>query len=190
MKKLLGLSLLIAIGLVSCNNHRQEIDRLEIAKQYYRVLDRSDEVGMALLLTDSLTTRETQYNYQQTFSRSEYIEWLKWDAVFDPTYKVLEIEQEGDLVKATVAKTDKRIVFLHQEPIVTSQVIRFDRDKIIGVETTAYITFDDSTFVKNRDGLIKWIDQNHPELSGFIHDQTRSGGLKYLKAIELYQKQN
>ena len=45
----------------------------------------------------------------------------------------------------------------------------------------------DSTFVKNRDGLVNWIDENHPELNGFIHDQTENGGLKYLKAIELYR---
>tara|TARA_R110000868_G_scaffold220806_1_gene472219 strand:- start:1896 stop:2198 length:303 start_codon:yes stop_codon:yes gene_type:complete len=97
------------------------------------------------------------------------------------------MELEDEIVKAKISKIDKRLSFLHHEPIVTNQVIRFDKDKIISIETTEYVIFNDSTFVKNRDGLVNWIDENHPELNGFIHDQTENGGLKYLKAIELYR---
>ncbi|MEZ4841262.1 MAG: hypothetical protein R2821_07060 [Flavobacteriaceae bacterium] len=57
---------------------------------------------------------------------------------------------------------------------MTDQVIHFDKDKITsGIETTKYVIFNDSVFVKNRDGLLDWIDKNHPELNGFIHDQTK-----------------
>tara|TARA_R110002167_G_C12410901_1_gene627904 strand:- start:185 stop:532 length:348 start_codon:yes stop_codon:yes gene_type:complete len=112
---------------------------------------------------------------------------LKWDSIFDPTYKILQIEQEDEIVKAKISKIDKRISFLHQEPIVTNQIIRFDNDKIIGLETTVYVIFNDSIFVKNRDRLVNWIEENHPELNGFLYDQTKTGGLKYLKAIELYK---
>jgi hypothetical protein len=70
---------------------------------------------------------------------------------------------------------------------VTDQVIRFDGDRITSIETTKYIIFDDSIFVKNRDELLSWVDINHPELNGFINDQTKTGGMKYLKAIELYK---
>jgi hypothetical protein len=141
------------------------------------------------LLAKSLLTKETQYEYEQTFTKSEYLEWLKWDSVFDPTYEILEMEQEDEYVKASISKIDKRISFLHQQPIVTSQVIRFDRDKIVSVETTEYVIFNDSIFVKNRDSLLSWIDENHPELNGFINDQTAPGGRQYLKAIELYINQ-
>ena len=190
MKKNPILYLLIIIGLISCKNSEKEIDTLEIANKYYRALDDSDTSAMANLLIDSLLTKEIEYGYEQTFTKSEYLEWLKWDSVFDPTYEILEMEQVDEYVKASISKIDKRISFLHQQPIVTSQVIRFDRDKIVSVETTEYVIFNDSIFVKNRDSLLSWIDENHPELNGFINDQTAPGGRQYLKAIELYQNKN
>ncbi|MBU2906442.1 hypothetical protein KO529_16720 [Arenibacter algicola] len=187
MNKIVNLTLLLLIGFICCKNSRKEIDKLEIAKNYYKALDSSDDLKITLLLTDSLVTKETKYDYEQIFSLNEYIEWLKLDAVFQPSYEILQMEQEDEIVKAKISKIDKRISFLHQEPIVTNQIIRFDNDKIISIETTEYVIFNDSTFVKNRDGIVSWIDENHPELNGFIHDQTETGGLKYLKAIELYK---
>ncbi len=151
------------------------------------VLDKSNISGIETLITDSLSTEETEYNYVQTFSKKDYVEWLKWDSVFEPTYKILEIKQKNGTVKAKISKTDKRIIFLHQEPIVTDQVVRFDNDKITSIETTKYVIFNDSVFVKKRDELVDWIDKNHPELNGFIYDQTMTGGMNYLKAIELYE---
>jgi hypothetical protein len=47
--------------------------------------------------------------------------------------------------------------------------------------------FNVEKFVKNRDELVNWISENHPELNGFLNDQTKSGGLYYLKAIQLYK---
>jgi hypothetical protein len=160
---------------------------LKIAKNYYEVLDKSNVSGIETLLTDSLLTKETEYGYEQTFSKKEYVEWLKWDSVFEPTYKILEIRQENGTVKAKISKTDKRIFFLHKEPIVTDQVIRFDKDKITSIETTKYVIFNDSLFVANRENLLNWVDENHPEIGGFINDQTKTGGMKYLKVLELYE---
>ncbi|WP_461587788.1 hypothetical protein [Winogradskyella sp.] len=187
MNKISALLLCLVLGIYSCKNTNQNIDKLEIAKQYYDVLDKSDISGIDTLLTDSLLTRETEYDYEQTFSKTEYVEWLKWDAVFNPTYKILDIEQDNETVKAKISKTDQRIAFLHQEPIVTEQVIRFKKNRISSIETTKYVVFNDSIFVKNRDTLLNWIDKNHPELNGFIYDQTKSGGMKYLEAIALYK---
>ena len=184
-KTILLLSLIIT-GFLSCRSSEKEVDTLKIAKTYYAALNHSDASEIRALLADSLLTKETEYNYEQTFSRRGYSEWLKWDSVFDPTYEILEIEQENGVVKASVSKMDKRIAFLHKEPIVTHQVIRFDGDKIVSIETTQYLVFNDSVFVQNRDDLLNWIDTNHPELNGFINDQTAYGGMRYLKAIELY----
>ena len=187
MNKFIAFILCVAIGIIACKNPKREIDKLQIARSYYEVLDKSNVSGIETLLADSLLTKETEYDYEQTFSKKEYVEWLKWDSVFEPTYKILEIGQENGTVKAKVSKTDKRISFLHKEPIVTEQIIYFDDDKIASIETTKYVIFNDSTFVKNRDGLLNWVDKNHPELGGFINDQTKTGGMKYLKAIELYK---
>lgn len=187
MNKFTVFLLLIAIVINSCKNSEKGFDKLEIAKKYYNVLDKSNVSEIEILLTDSLLIKETKYDYEQTFSKKEYIKWLKWDAVFEPTYKILEIKQENKTVKAKISKTDKRISFLHKEPIVSEQIIYFDNDKITSIETAKNVIFNDSIFVKNRDKLLNWIDKNHPELNGFIHDQTETGGIKYLKAIELYQ---
>ena len=190
MKKIIVLLAFVTIGFISCKNSKNEVDKMEIAKNYYAVLDQSDVSGIETLLTDSLLTRETEYDYEQIFSKQEYVEWLKWDSVFDPAYTILEMVEENGVIRAKISKTDRRISFLHQEPIVTNQILGFDRDKIASVETTKYVIFNDSTFVKNRDELVNWIDKNHPELNGFIFDQTETGGMNYLKAIELFENKN
>ena len=187
MNKIPVLLCLLTIGLLYCKQQEKGIDTLEIANRYYRALNNSDESQMAALLLDSIVIRESDYDYQEVFSSKGYVQWLQWDAVFDPTYEVLEIEQSNGTVKARISKIDKRISFLHQQPTITEETIHFENDKMIMVERTN-IVFDENTFVKNREALLTWIDQYHPELSGFIYDQTETGGLNYLKAIELYQK--
>ncbi len=189
MNKTIMLSLFLIIGFISCKTSEKEVNPLEIAKKYYKALDNSDASSMTTLLADSLLTKETEYDYEQTFSQNEYVEWVKWDAIFEPTYKILDIGQENGMVKAKISKIDERIFFLHKEPIVTNQILRFDKGKITSIETTTYEIFNDSIFVKNREEFLSWIDKNHPEMNGFIHDQTKAGGIKYLEAIELYKNQ-
>jgi len=184
MSKIIILSLFLIFGFTSCKNSEKGIDKLEIAKQYYDVLNNSAHSEIRALLTDSIMTKDD--DYEQTFSLKEYAEWLNWDSVFDPTYEILEIELEGGIVKAKISKMDKRISFLHEKPIVTNEIIRFDKNKIKNVERNSII-FNVTTFLKNRDGLVNWIDKNHPHLNGFLHDQTEAGGIKYLKAIDLYK---
>ena len=41
---------------------------------------------------------------------------------------------------------------------------------------------------KIRTNFLNWMNQNHPEVNGFIFDQTEKGGLNYLKAIKLYNE--
>jgi len=187
MNKIIVLSLFLTFGFISCRNSEKGIDKLEIAKKYYGFLNNSDDAGMITVLGDSIVIRESEDDYQENFSQKRYTEWLKWDSVFDPTYKIIEIEQENEIVKAKISKTDKRIIFLQEEPMVWSEIIRFDNDKIKSVERIKYEVFNVMKFLKNRDELVSWIDENYPELNGFLNDQTEAGGMKYLKAIELYQ---
>jgi len=184
MYKTIVLLLLLTIGFVSCKNSEKEIDRVEIVKQYFKVLDNSDYSKMSDWFADSLTTVEGEY--KQTYSKNDYLEFLKWDSVFDPNYEILEIEQKNGIVTAKISKMDKRISFLHEEPFITNQTIKFKNDKIISVEAE-YVDFNEATWKRNKNGLLSWIDENHPELNGFIYDQTESGGMKFLKTIELYK---
>lgn len=188
MNKAIIILILLSIGLMSCKNSKKELSKLQIAQEYYKILDNSDATEITALLGDSILTLES--DYKQTFSQKEYVEWVKWDAVFNPSYEILQIEQEDDIVKAKISKIDKRIQYLHKEPIVTEQLIRFDGAKITSVETTEYVVFNDTVFLKNRRKLLRWIDENHADLNGFINDQTEVGGIKYLKAIQLYKNRN
>ena len=175
---------LCAIGLVSCKNSKKKSD-MEIVKQYYTMLDTSDYPQIPVLLADSLMTQEGEYT--STYSHEGYKELLKWDAVFDPTYEVLDIvKEENGTVKATVSKSDTRIQFLHEKPIVSDNFITIKDGKISKVRTE-YVDFDDATFGDNRTRLLTDIDENHQELNGFLTDQTEAGGNKYLKAIVLYR---
>jgi len=188
MNRILIISYIFLIGLISCNNSDKSIDKLGIAKKYFEALDKSNSSKIKTLLTDSLITAIPKYGYEVTFSRSDYIEkWLKWDSIFEPSYKILEMELENGNVKAKVSKSDKRIYFLMQKPFHTNEVLRFQNDKIIAVETE-YLNFDKTTWEKNKNRLLNWIEENNPELNGFIYDQTESGAKKFLKAIELYEK--
>lgn len=135
------------IGFLSCQVSKEKIDKLEIAKQYYKVLDNSDTSQIVSLINDSIVIRETEHDYKETFSKNSYIDWLQWDSLFDPTYEILQIEQENEIVKATISKIDQRILFLHKEPIVSEEVIRFDKDKIISVEKS-YVLFNEMKFPK------------------------------------------
>lgn len=191
MKKIIALLFLLTIGFVSCKTSEKEknkeTSKLEIAKQYYKALDNSDGSGIPNLLGDSIVVRENSDDYEERFSQKGYSEWLEWDSVFDPTYKILEIEEENQVVKAKISKIDKRILFLNEEPMVWYEIVRFDNNKIVQVERIEYEVFNVEKFLNNRDGLVNWIDKNHSELSGFLFPQTRSVGLKYLKAIEMYE---
>ena len=172
----------------SCNNSNKEIHNIDIAKSYYQVLNESNISEISHLISDSLGTKELGYDYTQVFSKARYIDWLKWDAVFKPSYKILEINDNKQTIKAKISKTDQLILFLHKAPTVFEQTLYFKNGKITTIENKNVI-FNDSIWVKNRTEFLNWIDQNHPELNGFIFDQTEEGGLKYLKAISLYNAQ-
>ena len=182
--------ILVLLVVISCKDSKEETELVEITKKYYKVLDESDTFGIEPLIRDTIITRENEYNYEQKFSTKEYVEWLKWDSVFHPTYKINRIEQENNIVKVQISKTDKRISFLHKEPIITNQIVRFDKDKISHIETVEYVVYNDSLWLENRGHFLDWVNINYPEMNGVIYDQTKMGGIKYLELIELYENSN
>ncbi|WP_062062814.1 hypothetical protein [Aquimarina longa] len=191
MNRILIISLILLVGLVSCKNSEKTIDKLQIAENYFVALNESNTAKMEDLLADSLITTIPKYKYEVRYSKNDYLRnWLKWDSLFEPTYKVLEINMENGTVIAKVSKSDKRIIFFMGKPFVTNEILRFQDDKIIELETE-YINFDEETWGKNRTELLNWTKENHPELNLDlnINMQTESGGKKFLKAIELYENE-
>ncbi|TYA74168.1 hypothetical protein [Seonamhaeicola marinus] len=171
--------------LISC---KAEKDSLNLAKVYYDVLNTKTFSKIPSLIGDSIVTKELSYT--KVFSQEDYIELLKWDSVFNSEYEILKIEKEQDYIKAQVSQKDRRILFLNETPIVTNQILRFKNSKISNVEIVEYIVFNDSIFSNNRTKLLNWVESNHPELNGFIFDQTKLGAIKYVKAIDLYLQSN
>ncbi|WP_062062962.1 hypothetical protein [Aquimarina longa] len=191
MNRILIISLILLVGLVSCKNSEKTIDKLQIAENYFVALNESNTAKMEDLLADSLITTIPKYKYEVRYSKNDYLRnWLKWDSLFEPTYKVLEINMENGTVIAKVSKSDKRIIFFMGKPFVTNEILRFQDDKIIELETE-YINFDEETWGKNRTELLNWTKENHPELNLDlnINMQTESGGKKFLKAIKLYENE-
>ena len=189
MNRILIISLILLVGLISCKNPEKTIDKLQIAKNYFVALDESNSAKMEDLLADSLITTIPKYEYEVRYSKNDYLRnWLKWDSIFEPTYEVLEMNMENGTVKAKVSKSDKRIVFFMGKPFVTNEILRFKSDKITEIETE-YINFDEETWGKNRTELLNWTKENHPELNLElnINMQNEAGGNKFLKAIEQYE---
>ena len=112
MNKIIILALLLNVGLISCKSPEKKINKLELAYKYYHVLNTSDYSEIKTWFADSLITKEGAY--AQSYSQSEYLEFLKWDAVFDPNYKIIAIDKQEGTIKTKISKIDKRIVFLHE----------------------------------------------------------------------------
>jgi len=185
---LITLLFLVTLGLMSCKDTKKETDKIEIAKAFYGTRNSGDYSSIPSLLADSIITKELDYT--MAYSQTDYIAFMKWDAVFEPEYNFTEMKEENGTVRAQVSKMDRRIRFLHEQPTIYQEVIRFKEDKISHLEIEDYIFFDDTVFSKNRAKLVHWIEENHPELNGFLHDQTEQGALNYLKAIALYEDNN
>ncbi|MDR5589092.1 hypothetical protein [Christiangramia sp. SM2212] len=184
MNKLFYLWVFITLGLISCKSTVKDVDRVELTRQYFHTLNNSESLPDYAWLSDSLKVIEG--GYDQDYSRRSYKEFLKWDSVFKPEYEILEIKQENDLVKAKVSKIDKRIAFLQNEEFITNQIFKFRNGRINTIKIE-YLNFNETVWEKNKTQLLSWIDENHPELHGFIYDQTASGGERFLRAIELYE---
>lgn len=193
MNKLFVLLLFFIIGFTSCKTSEKEKanepSKIKIAKQFYKALDNSNSSEMLALLGDSIVVRENADDYEERFSKKGYIDWLEWDSVFEPTYKILDIEQENEVVKAKISKIDKRLFFLTEEPMVWYEILRFENNKIVKIERIEYEVFNVEKFIENRETLVRWVNEHHTELNGFLYPQTKAVGVKYLKAIELYQNQ-
>ncbi|WP_339788794.1 nuclear transport factor 2 family protein [uncultured Imperialibacter sp.] len=186
MKNRLPIALVIFVLSISCTQ-KQSFDGFAATKAYFEALNESDYDEVTSLFLDSIRMREGIYT--SVFSKQAYKHMFQWDSTFHPTYEIREIEQSGDTVLMQVSKTCTRIHFLHEEPTVTKERVVFQNGKILSIEIVDFVVFNDERWATNRAHLVSFVEENHPELNGFLHDQTKAGAIKYLKAIELYQSQ-
>jgi len=181
MRPIITLSL-FALILGTCTQRNYE----KQARAFYQAMNNSSLSALEELYDDSV--RIGNDGEFISYSFADYQNWLSWDSTFNPTYKVLELKQSEDYVEATISKACTRIIYLNGEPTVFKEKLRFKNGRIRSVESTELILFHTEKWVNRRDTLVNWTAEKHPELVGFIYDQTKQGAINYLKAIELFEE--
>lgn len=153
---------------------------------YYEGFKNSDYSQIKSTLADSLIT--TEGDYIMPFSRESYYEKFKWDSVFKPVYKLVNIEKQGEQAVATVTMRSLKHEFLKNSPMTCSYTFHFKSGKIAKIENLDCPDANWEIWAKEVDALVHWVKANHPELDGFIHDLTMKGAIDYVHAMELYKQ--
>ena len=182
MERLLFLSLLYLISACSGGN----LEKAEQIKIYYEGFQNSDYNQIIRVISDSLTL--TEGDYLMKFDRESYYEQFTWDSVFQPKYELISMEKHNGQFTATVAVESLRYEFLKNNPLTCEHRFSFKGGKITKIENLDCKDANWATWQKERDSLVNWIKENHPELDGFVHDLSMEGAQNYLKAIGLYKK--
>ena len=183
-KKIAVLILCIAVA-ISCGQKNRESDKIQIAEDYIDALNASDYNQVVGLFLDSI--RFNEMDYIRTYAKEDYRTLFQWDSVFGPKYKILDLREDGENLHLKVSKECDRILFLQDSPFITHEIMKIKQGAIQSIDIVEYVDFNDSLWASNRENLVSWIDKNHPELNGFIYDQTKEGALKFQKAMELYR---
>lgn len=170
---------LISIG---CNN--EQMTHQEIVAKYYNALDSGNHNEIQAVISDSVTL--VSGDYVTPYNRDSYYEFFQWDSIFIPSYKIIGAEEKNNGVIVTVAQKNVRNEFLKNNPLVYKVKVSFDSGKISKMEDLEYIDVNWETWSHERDSLVSWIKNNHPELDGFVNDMTMKGAKDYLRAIELF----
>lgn len=158
----------------------------ELVTEYYGAFNSSDFNRLNAIIADSITIVEGEY--VMLYTKDSFYEQFKWDSIFQPTYRIVEIEEVNSHIIATVASSSKRYKFLKNDPLTCRFRISLNSNKITKLESLDCLSADWNTWQSERDSLVDWTRKNHPELDGFIHDQSMDGAIDYLNAIELYEK--
>ncbi|GLU42785.1 hypothetical protein Musp01_04090 [Muricauda sp. NBRC 101325] len=171
--------------LVSCGGNPKQVDKMAIAKNYIQALNASDFEELVGLFQDSI--RFNEMDYLRTFDKEGYRDLFQWDSVFNPKYEILEVKEEDENLHLTISKECNRIRFLHEAPFLSSEIMNIKEGKIHSIAIVEYVDFNDSLWSNKRTKLVEWTEKNHPELDGFLYDQTKAGAVKFKKAIQLFE---
>lgn len=186
IRSLLALYLLFLLCLTCQEKPKADkIDKVKMAQAFYEAMSASDLDALSRLYEDSIRVGEG--GEIRAIAFEDYRPWLAWDSVFHPEYEVKEILELDSSLVVKVSKICERVLFLNEEPLVTRELLNFRNGKIHSLVIQEYVDYDLDAWVARREELVSWVAEKHPELDGFIHDQTLQGGLNYLKAIDLFQ---
>ncbi len=159
----------------------------QLVKDFYNQLNHSNYSELSEFIGDSITITEGDYN--MNYSKNDYYQFFQWDSVFNPKYEILAIKEMDNNVEISISKTCTRIKFLNQKPLVSTEVIEIKNQKISKIKNIE-MDSDFKLWDTKRSQMVNWIKKNHPELDGFIYDQTKIGAQNYLKAIDFYEQSN
>ena len=176
------LFLFILLVLASCSETKSTPS--EQVTAYYEGFNNSDYHQIKSTIADSLTLIEGDFT--MPFTPESFYRQFQWDSVFKPDYKVVNLENEGEQVVATVAVQSLRFAFLKNNPLTCSHRFSFKAGSIHKIEMVDCPDANWAVWQEERDSLVQWVKGNHPELDGFVNDLSRQGAINYLKAIELY----
>ena len=163
----------------------KKLSSSETVKEYYAAFNSSNFERLISQVDDSLTIVDGEF--VTNYSHDSFRQHFKWDSIFQPTYEVVKIEKVSNQVIATVSSHSLRYEFLKNNPLTCIFEISLNSGKISRIELVGYEGADFEVWQQERDSLVKWVNINHPELDGFIHDLTMNGAKNYLRAIELYK---
>ena len=182
MKNIFHILLLTAI-FTSCGN--QMLSHKETVNRYYKAFDSGDFDKIKRVTHDSITMMNG--DFVTPFDNNSFYEFYKWDSVFKPSYKVIELTEQNNDVIATITQKNIRNEFLKNNPLQFKVKLSFSADKISRLEELEYIDVNWQEWNQEKDSLVNWIKVNHPNLDGFVNDMTRKGAINYVRAIELYK---
>ncbi len=187
MKNIRNLVLLfLAISIIACATKSTKSPE-QIINQYFDGLNQSNFQQIEEVLSDSILMTEMQFVLCK--NKKELYPQFQWDSVFKPQYRILSLQKDSNQWVCTLEKACNRIRFLQDTSTVCKMTFQLKQAKICKISTYEYVRFDFEKWQARRDTLIAWVNNKHPELSGFINDLTLNGALKYTQAIELYNKE-
>ncbi|MHA7055933.1 hypothetical protein ACWGOQ_0001840 [Aquimarina sp. M1] len=179
--------LILCICSFSLGNCSRKNQNTLLVQKYYDHLNHSNFLELSELIGDSITINEGDYN--MNYSRNDYYTFFQWDSVFSPTYELLEIKQVDKKIAVKVSKTCTRIKFLNQKSMTSKEVFEIKNQKISKIKNVE-MDSDFKLWNATKNEIVTWIKKNHPELDGFMYDQTKAGAQNYVKAMDLYKKFN
>ncbi|WP_091407995.1 hypothetical protein [Aquimarina amphilecti] len=158
---------------------------MQLVEGFYNQLNHSNYSELSEFIGDSIKMIEGDYT--MNYSKNDYYKFFQWDSVFTPKYEILAIKETDNKVEIKVSKICSRIKFLNQKPIISKEVIEIKNQKIYKIRNVE-MDSDFKLWNTKKNEMVPWIKKNHPQLDGFINDQTKTGAENYLKAIALYKE--